>query len=284
MICEKCDKEYKSVATLKKHSCKPVLPDEEGNQCTYCDKILRDKYSKKRHYTICKKKILFDQEQKEKEEKQKIIEYDEEKIQKCLTILKKDPKKVEELLNETSSTPSTPSVTNITNNVETINIQNNYITLNIDESKLTHIVQDVIMNFFRIEEKDNHDRDNNKFTYNLIKYIHCNPEVPENRNIFISDISRKVLIYKENNKWNKAIGIENVKSILRKIIDISEFKVLEVLSSLRINPDDAEDIDYFEERWTNLQDYTNSFDSVSDRISDILISELYNNKTKVIKN
>jgi len=66
--CDKCDKDYKTSITLKKHSCK--LPVE--NNCKYCDKLLSSKHSLYRHFTICKEKLLFEEKEKiEKEEREK---------------------------------------------------------------------------------------------------------------------------------------------------------------------------------------------------------------------
>jgi len=247
--CDKCDKDYKTSATLKKHSCKPFIEPI----CEYCDKLLSNKKSLNRHYIICKKKILFDEQKQE------------EKIQKCVEILKNNPKKVDELLNDTSS------ITNIITNVDTINIQNNYVVLNIDESKLDHIVKDILIDFFKREEKNKNDT----FTCNLINYIHCNPDIPENHNIYVSDFSRKILKYRLN----------NIRDILTTVINYSEEKVLYILSELRINKD--KDKIFFEQQWWDFQDKVlnnknNTEDYFDDNIK-TLISNLYNNKLNIKK-
>jgi len=276
--CDKCDKDYKTLATLKKHSCKTFAEP----RCEYCDKLLSNKFSLNRHFKTCEKKILFEQKEKEekeekkekeeKEEKKEKEDCNEENIQKCITILRNDPTKVNELLNKTSSSSSS-SVTN--NNITNITNIHNYVTLNISESKLDHIVKEVILDFFK--KKDGN------FTCDLFKFIHCNPEIPENHNIYISDINRNILKFKENDRWNTLIGPDEVSNKLDKIVDIGEFKVLDILSDLRINSPNDKDIKYFEEQWESLQNNKNKVQFVKD-YEKILITELYNNKVNIIKN
>jgi len=269
VCCEKCKKEYKTQITFNKHICKPMTYSEEiikEISCEYCDKILANKYSKLRHYKTCRKKLIEEEIEEEIEEVEEDNEEKNEKIRKCITILKKDPRKIEELLNDTQTT----NITNITNNIT--NIQNNYVILNITESKLDHICKDLIIDLFK--------RDDDNFTCNLIKHIHCNPDIPENNNIYVSDFNRKILKFKENDKWNTAIGYDNVCFVLDRIVDISEDKVLDVIHYFRINFPNDNVTKYFNEQWEKLQVNKNKVQFVKNYLK-IIFTVLYDQKTNI---
>ena len=84
--------------------------------------------------------------------------------------------------------------TNITNNNNTVN--NNNIVININnfgQEDYSHVTSDFMTNCIK-----------NYMTHGvtaILEHVHLNPNVPQNHNVRIRDIKRKIWELRENNSW-----------------------------------------------------------------------------------
>jgi len=180
----------------KKQSCGPgikeIIEIPTKFECEYCKKPLATFYGLLRH-----KKLYCKQ-------KEKIIEA---KIKEQEKKIKEQEKKIKEL-EKINDKPTTVNITNNINKVIYNNI-NNYNNTSLD--KLTDKVYDKI-----IKDAD----EPYQIIPRLIKYIHCNPDIPENHNIRISNRNKhnKYLEVYRNNHWE----IEDRKAEISNLINDKE--------------------------------------------------------------
>lgn len=172
----------------KKKSCglgiKEIIEIPVEIMCEFCDKVFSTKANLKRHQKDnCLKKIEILESQL-KEERQKVKDLEKRLIEK----------------------PST--VNNITNNI----MINNYDSTSLD--KLTDRVYNKIL---KDADEPHH------IISRLIKYIHCNPEIPENHNIRISNRNKhnKYLEVYRNGHWE----IEDKKTEIGNLISDKETNI-----------------------------------------------------------
>ena len=106
-------------------------------------------------------------------------------------------------------------------NVQNINIQNNYIFINDFNERDTSTLTNKIMKSFI-------SGDEMKCISNLVKFLHFNKNLPENHNMYISDLNRNIAKIYNGNKWESVKSSETID----KIIDSIEIIIVEWLDEL----------------------------------------------------
>ena len=202
--CLECGKEYEDITGLQYHITSKLGCSININkifECKKCGKKYTTKRAKDYHYkTSCKKDeliILKEQFEKTKEELEKTKEKLEEsnkknidsnnQIQQLQTQIKRKPGRPKKInnLNNCHNTNNTNNINNTTNN--TTNNTNN-ITNNNNIYQLTYVNfgEEELSKLTRTEKWDI-GRSSYGSIQLLTKYVHCNPRLPEQRNIYIDD-------------------------------------------------------------------------------------------------
>ena len=166
LICNNCDKVYKSKKTLNTHK---VLCIENNTGLVLKLETLTDKYNKKLKDLKLKMNLIKELETKNKE---------------LNKLNKLKDRQINKLINTNNIT------NNITNNN---NIVNNINVLNFSETDLTGITEKILRYCI-----GNYTRN---CVPKLIQYIHFNDDKPENHNIYISNINNNYIMIRENDKW-----------------------------------------------------------------------------------
>jgi Zinc finger, C2H2 type len=204
--CEKCGKDFRDNQNLQRHlqSKKPCteLIAKKMFSCSYCSKNFTRK-SNCVHHEKYKCLENFD----------RLIEEDEEK---------EKGDESQQVVNVSSSI-QTQNITN--NNIQTQNITNNNIQNNIDKQiyiekptfiihnygkeNTDYITDDAMIELFK-EERMRHA------IQQLFVDTHCNINHPENMNIQIANINKKIFKIKYDGKWSI---FDFDKSIMELILD-----------------------------------------------------------------
>ena len=189
-ICDKCGKEFYKKSTYVKHiNRKTSCVDQENKQqkeqnkiCEYCNKKFSRLYTLKNHMLKCKQKPT-----------------ELEELKKIIIEMKQE-------MNEKLDKPI--NITNNTNNTNNTYIQQNNI-INVrayGNEDLSHLTFDDYAKIF------------NKGCFaipEIAKYIYCNDEKPENRNIYIKNYKDEYILTFDGTDWN----IERKDDILNNMIE-----------------------------------------------------------------
>jgi hypothetical protein len=191
--CLECGKEYKDVTDLQYHLTSKSgcsINNNKNFDCENCGKSFTTKRAKDYHNkTSCKKSdliILKEQLEKTKEDLEKtkeILIASTNQIQQLQTQIKKKPGRPKKILNNCHNTTNNNNINNNTTNNTTNNITNNhnvyqltYVNFGDEElSKLTN------------KEKLRIGSSSYCSLNLLTELVHCNPRLPEQRNIFINN-------------------------------------------------------------------------------------------------
>lgn len=121
--------------------------------------------------------------------------------------IKKLEKNVEKLQRSQQQTQPTPQTVNISNNITTINNVTN-ITINAwGNERMDHITHDFLTECAYKRQ--------NGFK-KLIEQIHFNPDLPENHNIGMWKVSRKLAVRWVNNAWEPCDQNEAVEDLINR--------------------------------------------------------------------
>lgn len=145
--------------------------------CEYCKKMFNNRSSMYRHSRICK------------------IKYDESQVQ--VSTLQNQINELKDLLSKNI---------NVTQNTNNGTINNTHININLrdfGEENMMAISKELIGDYFlNLQFRD------------LLENLHCDPEFPENQNVRIKSIKRKVLEIYKNNKWNPMTFVNGLNELL----------------------------------------------------------------------
>ena len=209
LICSRCGYRTNVKQNIEKHiirvnMCSPILKDIKPKikiisklTCLFCLKDFSRNDSLKRHQKSCKKKNETDKEKFEEKTKDELLE--------IIQIQKKQLEK------RTVIDNSVNNVVNVVNNIDN-RVTNNTINITIlayPDADLSHLTDDKIQEYLVGDPVQNIPK--------LIEYIHCNPEKPENHNIFINNRSLDDI-----SVWDgKEVVSRNKKKIIQDVIDKS---------------------------------------------------------------
>ena len=239
--CEYCNKEFNRKDSLKRHynSCKVIkqiqkeeqkIQNEEENRIKIeraeakYNQTMKDLEDKELVEQILLLKSLMDQQNKENEEKNRLMQ---EKIKQ----LEKNP------YNNSITTNSN----NITNNNTQINNINKQENNQVQNQIINNTKNQITINTFGNENKDIFQDENHMLAWikapfnaipNMIEKLHFTPtKRPENTNIRINNISNgKAQIYK-NDQWKTVMKHELIYDLItecvNKLIDTYEIYVEE---------------------------------------------------------
>jgi len=176
-------------------------------ECKYCGKVYKHKQSVNNHIKYrCKKnndedlKELVRLMNLQLVQKDHILTEQNNEIRTLSSQMKKQTKQIEKLMDKLK-------VTNITNNCIT-NIQNNIQLLSYSNTDISHLTNnDYISSLKKVTFCVKH----------LIEKIHFNPNKPENRNIYISNMKDKYIMIYEGGNWN-------IKNKFQELNDLYETK------------------------------------------------------------
>ena len=244
-------------------------PNTKVLQCQYCNKTFNKKFNMLRHLNNCKIKKSKDLEKIN--EKSEITELREtvillknkldamENIKDELEDVKQKYNQISKTINNTTNNNNNINTTNNTLNNQTINNNINIQLRDYGKEDYSHLTKDELIRilnrgFYSVPE--------------MINFLHFNKNVPENHNIYVSNLrDNSINVYKQG-KWNKM-------PIKQTIDDLYEGKR-----------------DYLEEQMEELRAELNETiikkfgrflnDQVDDKISDKVKSDvkylLYNNQ------
>ena len=302
-ICNKCNKFFQSNYLLQRHLKRKnpgisddnliiqynIKIDEINNkilklitesvvsekECKFCNKIFYKKGNLERHINnACLSKKMLEQEIEEITNKRIILENKEEDIdglyeqinhqQTEIDILKQT---IEKLLNRQSSNNFTIQQI-INNNINNINNNNLFVNINsFGKENLSHIT-----------EKDYKKYMSGFFPgfINFIEKIHFDINMPENHNIYITNLKSKyTTIYdNENKKWLTKDKDEIIDNLIIKNYNILDCKC-EEFEEKEINEDVIKKFRTFQQHYIDKESQKNTKDNV------MLL--LYNNRDKVKK-
>ena len=168
------------------------------NKCNFCDKKLSSYKNLWRHLKTCKEKRKMEEADKTIKELVNLlniqIEEQRRELEKKDKELEKRNNQIDELIKKAG----------IQNSTITQNIQNNIKLLAYKDTDISNISDKDIMKCL------NH---NNMCVPHLIKMIHLNPRIPENHNIYISNLKNGYIMVYDGDKWttlNREDVIDNL--------------------------------------------------------------------------
>lgn len=257
--CKFCSKSFNSKQNLEYHYDNNVCVDKGKILCKICVKYYKNKYTYKRHCKI-KHPELFNINKKDTINKIVCENCNKEFARKYnlkMHLLNNVCKKDSIILNSKTNCNNT----NIVNNINNTNNTNNTNHTNIVNNNIINIS----LNSFGNEDISSISNDELidivKRCYNsvseLFKRIHI--DIPENRNIYLSNYKEGNISVYKNGKWN----IHDAKKVLKKIQDIN-----------------IDIIDTFYK--SNIGDFTNN-KSIERMIEDFNNNKLTNKYNKDIK-
>ncbi len=205
VICGVCEKVYKNINSLRKHSCnsgkiktyevrKKQIPDDILSELNrYKEEILELQKDRKELMDMCKELIS---------------------VKKCETI---------KTIDNSVDNSVDRSVTN--NNTAINNGIINNVTININpfgKENIEYLTNNAMKEVYKLIKR------RGRGIINLIKDIHVNPEHPENHNIKIENVKRGVLRIYEKDKWHYYTFSEG----LDKLYNITEMKLIDLLEEV----------------------------------------------------
>jgi hypothetical protein len=242
LICEICDKKYKNKSGIWKHNNKyhnyilsdnSLIMSEKGKktsdnslimseksiknyECSKCYKIFNNRKTRWSHEKNCNNKInyklLFEKEEKEKNELKLIFEKKLDDMKKeILELIKKNCKVHPRTLTNINKQLNDNKVIN--NNI----VNKNYV-IQMGNEKLNEV--------FSKKEQMNVLEQGYKCLDYLIEYVHFNPKYPQFKNILITNLQNNIA-YKYNSK-TKNFDVIKKNELLDDLInermyDITEF-------------------------------------------------------------
>jgi 5-methylcytosine-specific restriction endonuclease McrA len=232
--------------------------------CLYCNKIFNRKDNHTRHIkNYCKVKKNLDNE-KEKIfnlllAKDEIINKKEKENEELKQLIKDQNKKINKILDKIGTN-------NINNGTINNNINNNIIItsdklLKFGSEDLTKIDNKLFNNVLKTTGKD--------CFIECAKNIYNNPKVPQNQNIYLSDISRDKFLAYDGEKWkleNKIKVLTDITDKIREYIDMNEDELKEKLNDKK-----------FKENFTNkLKKYYDLYYEEDEQASNERIKQFQN--------
>lgn len=145
--------------------------------CEYCKKVFNNRSSMYRHMRICK------------------IKTEESRLE--VSQLKTQIDELKSLLSKNI---------NVTQNTNNGTINNTHININLRDfgnENMMALSKEIIGDYFlNLQFRD------------LLENLHCDPDFPENQNVRIKSIKRKVLEIYKNNKWNPMTFVNGLNELL----------------------------------------------------------------------
>ncbi len=289
-ICDKCNKDFASNNSLKRHiNRKKPCDIVENNEyiCAYCDRNYTSKFNLKTHTNNCKAK-------KQKEEKERYAKLEKENAELKVALEEKDniienlKKQIEELqINQ---------INNITNCRDIINhndIINNDITNN-DITNNTFINYNITINDYRtpnikdtiIDEKEIKSQFLKYFMENkvntpskMVSYIWGDINMPENHSMLLTNPRSEYMLVMKNNEWK----YEEVRTVLQFLHKYSYEKTINVLKEYLIylkNIQNYSRADMFKALMDSIERNKNDTSYYDDNLKHFL-EELLNIRDKV---
>ena len=178
-------------------------------------------FNQKSHYNThlnrkipCKeKKIECDIENENKKIKTK--------LKKSIDIIEQLKKENEELKNCKITSETNSTNINIHSDINNININNGVINNNFNVIKIIdHGKEDYIKVDIKKIMLENPILPNLNYISTVIYYVHCNDELPEYQNIYISDMNRNKAMVYHDGKWNSVDKESTMDKLFNNIISL----------------------------------------------------------------
>ena len=221
--CERCGYKTSVLCNLKTHlkrknPCESLLCDietailyneyfnkDKKYKCEYCDKCYTHAPAKSMHKKTCSKRIEIEIVKKQNEDKL-------EELQKQIDELKQKSTMT------TTMTTTTTNIENQTNNNTNITI-NAFGKENIDYLVNNPKYKQMMLSCMNTKEQG---------IMQLIKYIHFNPEHPENQNLRKPNKKDECMKSYDGQKWNLIMAKDGLLTVLIKI-ESEFYKFLELM-------------------------------------------------------
>jgi len=274
-ICNICLKEFNHKGNYQTHinrkfKCKKIIIEKKeesnkgiiipkqdsNNRCNYCNKIYSTISNLNKHLKICKvkkeeniKQELYNLLVKQNEEQKKENLY----LKQQINLLQGQYKKI-----------STKTI-NSNNNIKNINSNNNINIVAFNKTDLSHITD---KDFEYIMKRCN------MCIPNLIEKTHYDPNKPENKNIFISNIKDRYVMKWNGKKWN----LNNREEALEDLYENSSNTLEDRIETWEYNKFQYDPIAV--QKFYRFLDNKDK-DKVKNKIKEEIKLILYNNRLKI---
>jgi hypothetical protein len=241
--------------------------------CNFCNNNYNNKSNLRRHiksYCDVKKELINSREKLINEKQLLLINIDENNNMKLeMEKLKKENKKLKQLCNNNKQKTN---INNGTINNETVNINNNNINIQINpfgKEDLSHIslhdYKKILSGFF-------------PGFYKFIEKVHFDDNMPENHNVYVTNLNSKYAYVYENGQWNAKQKNQIIDKIISNKYTLLDIKCDELEDNGLLNKKILDDFDDFRKTFNedNNEIQKNKHENV------MLL--LYNNKDKIINN
>jgi hypothetical protein len=234
--CDRCKKQFDRKSTYTNHlsrrnPCK--LNDNTDNVCIYCNKKYLNISNLKKHYKICKEKLIEDDNLVQIEELKQELE---EQVEQLKIMFQKKFEEQEKKIEELSH------VTETNNNITvTENSHNNNTTTN----NIINIYNAGKEDLSRLSKEDTIKICTSGTYYPIVaaEIIHCNKNYPEFQNFLISNLRSNTGLVKINDNWESRSHDEIFRTLLK--VDKNHvstlMKDLEVDKKLQVKLDSTQD-------------------------------------------
>ena len=247
-ICSRCQKAFSQKCNYQHHMNRKFPCKIRGDvkfKCEFCDKIYTTKSNLNRHVNMCSDKRMIDMEERIKKEMKEEIEK-----------LKEENKQLQIIQNNTQNN-------NITQNINIVAYGKEDITLTNKDFKS-------IMRRGMLSVPD------------LIRKIHFNEQIPENHNVYISNLRNQYVLMYDGNKWRLIDRKEALQQIYGDHYELLETKFEELTEMKSLDRTTIE-------KWQNFLNYVNSTDEYDqsnkyvDMVKEDIKKILYENRDIVEK-
>ncbi len=255
--CEFCNKSYNRQGHLDKHILKCVKNPNSTNiiKCNMCEQKFKRLSDLQRHYCIktSSKKCLFCNR-----------EYNKNKfLESHMKVCKIYTNNTNNIINNTTNNNTT---NNNTTNIGSVNNTYNITILPYNQRDMSHISVEALKLIMK-----------NPVTCmpKLLNAIHFNEDVPQNHNVYVSDISRNKMMVYEDSEWKILDAKEEIKhyegfkyclenDVFDKILTISEPERTKVRNLY------------------NNYEYTKDCEETTRKIENNMMKTMYNGKSVVL--
>ena len=228
-VCDKCNKSFRYNSDYKRHidrknSCQKEekqLQFKQRKTCEYCNKIFARSDALPKHLLICKSKLVKDKGTEKDKEKEIILKQFMDEMQAMRQQIA-ELKEHKTIVNGNIIEGDMNNTTNNTNNLQQ-NIHNDIKIIAYGKEDLSFITNE---NYELILNKGF------KSVPHLVEYIHLNQNMPQNQNIYISNVRDKYILIFDGKQWQLKERDDVLQEMIENNTDILSEKFDELVDTL----------------------------------------------------
>lgn len=194
--CVICKKEFKSTYKYERHlnaqnSCDPEIKQSKLKQnvtCKYCQSIFYDTSTKNRHEKKCNSQQIVENNYDNSKKLENIIAKLTETVNKQNKKIDKQSSQMEQLIKKEEKSIVVNNVKNVTNQTQNIIALNAFGKENLD--------------FITDKQYNKIFGKGCRALQHFVELVHCNPNAPENRNIYIGNFKDEYIRIYNGKSWD----------------------------------------------------------------------------------